>query len=126
MSDIDDAEAFLDQLDRRNRRARIVERPKRRAVHTRRVRAKAVRAHRKVDDRPLYGPPAPPNFTSKTVQAKAAESRKGLRNAARSEADKDAECEAVLGILQSLAPRPVVPVSVAQAFAAWANNGGTK
>lgn len=106
--------SILDELERRQRRSRLRERvttSSHRTSPSDRVVRERIKAAR--EQGPVHGPPAPPGFASHEVQAKAAKSRKGLRNAARKEADKDAECEAILEILQRMA-------------AGLTNNGGTK
>lgn len=94
--------SILDELDRRQRRQRVRSRVTHQRPHNAerktRERIKAAR-----EQGPMHGPPAPPGFASHEVQAKAAKSRKGLRNAARSEQDKDDECAAILAILNRMA-----------------------
>lgn len=103
MSTIEEPDtSILDELDRRQRRARLTKRPRTTVRTDREVRE---RIHQARKQGPIYGPPAPPGFASKEVQAKAAKGRKGLRNAARSEEDKDAECQAILEILTRMADK---------------------
>jgi len=94
--------SILDELDRRERRARITQRQGRKTTHTTIVKSKAVRSHGKAVRRPTYGPPVPETLRRANHQSSAAEARRGLRNAARSEAAKDDECQAVLDVLGTL------------------------
>lgn len=116
--------SILDELDKRQRRARILS--TRTLTPKSKPKTRVDRTH-KPSRRPLYGPPEPQGFKSKTTQAKAAAARKGLRNAAYSADDNDAMCEGVKEILLTLRGGPQPSDETIKAFTNWVNNnnGGT-
>lgn len=106
--DPDEAESFLDSLERRERRARVrkpARASRKRAACPQEPPVRPVRL-------PVHGPPAPSGFRAAGAQQKAAEARRGNRNAARSVNPDD-----VLGVLHKLDEIGALRWRAAQALA---------